>query len=515
VRVLLIPLLQLQRFFIPTLFVLLGWAIWRTIFRKDLAVGLALYACLIIVVDGFYNTGIYIPGLAKGSLRYSEVCAIVLLLHCPRPPRTGPIPRGLLFLVSAYFVLMLIAALRTNPLSQGLFDYRRIMIPQILALVLAARGLATVAQYQRFLLCLAVLVLLVGIFCFWDVFFDINILHSNVLYEPEYFHNRKLGRFGSLLLNPNLLGAFVVLLFPPMLALFLQRSGWRVRLYLGAALLGMLFCLVQTQSRAPLAVFAGTLAIFVFGPLGGMSRMRRFFVVIAAAAALAIFMPGFIKHAVQRFDTLKTEESEESVSRAAMWPYTEDLILSHPFLGIGFGESQFLAAMDQTDFRERYGQQSLDNPHNSYLQAAVYAGIPALALFLLANLTLLFKSWTASRRAKRPDVPAAEIFGLAVGITGLLVCMYPDMHLFTSTIAPLYWLFFGLLLSMLPSTGQVRAIAVGPAVADSPVAGYPAPGRRARAQQAQALALGGAAFFWQSTMKPSPRERIGPKLSLS
>ena len=76
-RVLLIPLLQLQRFFIPTLFVLLGWAIWRTIFRKDLAVGLALYACLIIVVDGFYNTGIYIPGLAKGSggRRYSKTSA--------------------------------------------------------------------------------------------------------------------------------------------------------------------------------------------------------------------------------------------------------------------------------------------------------------------------------------------------------------------------------------------------------------------------------------------------------
>ena len=268
-RAFLIPLLQLQRFFVPALLGLLIWGIWRTVFRRDLAVALALYASLLIVVDGFYNTGIYIPGMAKGSLRYSEVCALVLLIRCPKPQRTGSISRGLLLLVSAYFALMLIAALRAHPLSQGLFDYRRIMVPQIVAFVLAVRGIGTAAEYQRFLLYLVPLVLLVGIFCFWDVFFDINVLHSDVLYKPEYFHNRKLGRFGSLLLNPNLLGAFVVLLLPSMLVLMLQRPGWRIRLYLGTALLALLFCLVQTQSRAPLAVFVGTIAIFVVGPVGG------------------------------------------------------------------------------------------------------------------------------------------------------------------------------------------------------------------------------------------------------
>lgn len=463
-RAFLIPLLQLQRFFVPTLLILLLWGIWRTVFRKDLAVGLALYAWLIIVVDGFYNTGIYIPGLAAGSIRYSEVCALILLLRCPRPERNGAMPRGVLLLASAYFVIMLIAALRADPLSQGLFDYRRIMVPQILALVLAVRGLGTVAQYQRFLLGIAALVLFVGVFCFWDVFFDINVLHSNVLYKPEYFHNRGLGRFGSLLLNPNLLGAFVVLLLPPILVLFLTLRGWRIRLYVGASLLALLFCLVQTQSRAPLAVFVGVVFMFVVGPVGGLSRTRRFFLAIAAAAVFAVFMPGFIKHSVQRFDTLKTEESEESVSRAAVWPYAESLIFSHPLLGIGFGESQFLAAMDQTDFRQRYGRQSLDNPHNSYLQAAVYAGIPAVVLFVLANLALLLKSWRAARSANRSEVPSAEIYGLTVGIAGLLVCMYPDMHLFTSTIAPLYWMFFGLLLSMLPSSQQLRTTTIGRAV---------------------------------------------------
>ena len=69
------PLLQLQRFILPGLVVLLIWAIWRTVFRRDQAVGLVLYLGLIIIVDGYLNTGIYLPGLEKGSIRYSELCA--------------------------------------------------------------------------------------------------------------------------------------------------------------------------------------------------------------------------------------------------------------------------------------------------------------------------------------------------------------------------------------------------------------------------------------------------------
>jgi hypothetical protein len=85
------PLLQFQRFFLPGLLALLVWATWRMRWRKDLAVGLALYLGLVIIVDGFMNTGIYLPGLEKGSIRYSEVCAAFLLFtRPPASPRRSP-----------------------------------------------------------------------------------------------------------------------------------------------------------------------------------------------------------------------------------------------------------------------------------------------------------------------------------------------------------------------------------------------------------------------------------------
>src|SRR5512138_409931 len=87
-RTLLSPLLLFQRFIIPALLILLVWAAWRTIFKRDFAVGLGLYAALVVVVDGFYNTGIFLPGLAQGSIRYSEVAA--LFLFAARPPAPPP-----------------------------------------------------------------------------------------------------------------------------------------------------------------------------------------------------------------------------------------------------------------------------------------------------------------------------------------------------------------------------------------------------------------------------------------
>src|SRR6185437_10577463 len=106
-------------------------------------------------------------------------------------------------------------------------------------------------------------------------------------------------------------------------------------------------------------------------------------------------MPGFLNHATERFDQLDHEMSTDSArTRETIWTYTKLAIADHPLGGIGFGEQQFVRTiMDDYHFADDYpGEESLDNPHNSYLQMTVYAGFPALLAFLLANALLLLRA---------------------------------------------------------------------------------------------------------------------------
>jgi O-antigen ligase len=444
VGIYLTPLLQLQRFFVPILIVLLVWAIWRLVFRKDVAVGLALYLGLIIVVDGFYNTGIYLPGLEKGSIRYSEVCAIFLLLHRPPSPT---VRTSVTFLVALYFLLLFVSAVRSDSVLHAMFEFRRLVIPQIIAFLVAKRGLGSADEYRRFFLCLMALAILLALFVFWDLFFDRWILYSEMLNKPEYGTNRKQNRFGSLFLNPNLLGAFAILVFPPAFVFALNdKRPWAV-FYMFIGLAGLVFALIETKSRGPLLAFAIVLGLLAVGPGGGVSRQRRLRLLAALVAVFALTMPGFYDTAVQRFDSLGNEASMEERSRQTVWNYTVDLILENPLGGIGFGEQEFLDAMDKTNFTERYGEQSLDNPHNSYLQMAVYAGMPALLAFVVANAALLIVAARDTIRNTSSE-QRATIFALALGIVGFLASAFPDMHLFTHNVAPVYWVFFGLLLAL-------------------------------------------------------------------
>ena len=460
---LLSPLLHVQRLFVPALVLLVVWAVWRTARRKDGAVGLALYLGLVIFADGFFNTGIYLPGLEKGSIRYSEFCAI-FLLAAPRPSGDRVRWRTFSLLVATYFVLLFASALRSSSVVAGVFEFRGLIVPQIVAFAVARRGLKTKDDYRRFVLHLATIVLVVGLFDLWDIVFDRWLLHSDSLFTGKYFMNRTHGRYGSVFLNPNMLGAFMVLVFP---ALFIWTMSepvrWR-RYYGWSALLALAFCVVETQSRGPMLALAGAVPLLSIGPCGGVSRRRRLGFLALFLVLFATFMPGFLDHATERFAEIDKEmTTDDARTRQTVWLYARRMIADHPVIGIGFGEKQFLATIDTYGFRDRYDEAPLDNPHNSYLQMTVYAGLPALVSFVLANLALL---WRAGRITvdNASDSSPQIVFGFAIGVAGFLASAYPDMHLFTRDVGPAYWLGCGLLVSLVAQKGSssARAAATTP-----------------------------------------------------
>jgi hypothetical protein len=59
---------------------------------------------------------------------------------------------------------------------------------------------------------------------------------------------------------------------------------------------------------------------------------------------------------------------------------------------------------------------------------------------------------------------------LAAGLSGFLLSIYPDMHLFTHHIGPLYWIFFGLLFSLVAkeSAASIEVTGHGGSMAQKP-----------------------------------------------
>jgi O-antigen ligase len=458
-------LLPLQRFFMPLLIALLGWSVWRTVVRKDLAAGLALYIALVVVVDGFMNTGIYVPGLQQGSIRYSEVCALFLLFHLPPAGERKPPWKSVHWLLPIYFTLLLISVLRTDDVWQGTLEFRRLIMPQFVAFLIARRGLREPEDYSRFILWMGGLVVFMALFIFWDLFFDRWILQSDMLDKGIYSHSRGQKRFGGFFLNPNYLGAFVVLLFPMFFVTALAvRKVWQ-RAFLAMALLGLVFSLIETQSRGAVLAFAVSLVVMLFGPSGQVSRSKRIGMFALFLCVFALFMPGFAGHVLKRFSDTQTVAVEdvdtltaaEGRSRETTWLYTGRMIEGSPVLGIGFGEEKFTATMIDMGFVEEYGVQPLDAPHNSYLQIAVYAGIPALLAFLFANLSLLVRALalTLSRGAEQIT---PTVFGLTVGIIGFLASIFTDLQLFQPNIAAPYWVLFGFLLALVSGAPATAAL---------------------------------------------------------
>ena len=440
-------LYRLQPFIIPFFIILTAWAIFVTVFKKDNAVGLVLYISLIIVVDWYLNTGIYIPGMAYGSIRYSEVFLVLMLAGVPEKTTRSAVGRFITLLVGLYFILLFYAALRGITLIDGLNSFRRYCVPQIATFWIAQRGFAKTTDYQRFFSCLIVLMIFIGLFTFWDVFFDTILLHSDSINTPDYYVNRRHGRFGSFFLNPNDFGAFSVLLLPIMLLTTGVQPTWLRRGIFWAGTLLFTFAFIKTQSRGAMIGFLASVMLFTLLPYRHFPVYRRAIAVVMVILLLGVFMPGFFETATRRFQDAEQESSVEEAGRASTWNHVVNKVIpSYPLFGIGLGEAQFIRIMEETGYADMFGR-TFDNPHNSYLEIAVAAGCSALLVFLLLNVCVIATNISFIRTNVDKE-RGFLLLGLTSGIVGFLTATTTGQDMFRVAVAPVYWLVVGLCLSM-------------------------------------------------------------------
>jgi O-antigen ligase len=188
-------------------------------------------------------------------------------------------------------------------------------------------------------------------------------------------------RFKGMLGSPNPMGAAAGLAY-----LLLVLDGWydwrsaRTSALIVAAGLAATVTLAITRSASATAATLATLV--VAAPLGPLRREGRRGRLARLAVALALLAPLLLWPPVTAPGDVGGDGSGREASaltalelRAGWWSMLVPAVMARPWLGYGAGSTAALTFVDEPPWGT--------SAHNLYLEAAVYAGIPAAVAMLL------------------------------------------------------------------------------------------------------------------------------------
>ncbi len=244
--------------------------------------------------------------------------------------------------------------------------------------------------------------------------------------DPERFPLLKR-RMYSTLENPNLLGAYLVMIISLLSAFLLTEKGRARKISFAVILLVLLLCLALTYSRgAWLSLAAIVLGLTLFYD-------KRFGFLFLLIPIVLAFYHGQM---VERFLSLFSGEDTSVGLRFALWESTEAMIEEHPLLGIGWGT--YFLAYPEYNFFIQDEHVLIFHAHNMYLNMLAEVGILGGLSFLLALFAQGYISWKIYRQGRNP-------FATAMGLGGLLMVMamamigMSDHVLFSRSISFCFW----------------------------------------------------------------------------
>jgi O-antigen ligase len=259
-------------------------------------------------------------------------------------------------------------------------------------------------------------------------------------------------RMGSLVRDPNILGALIGMALPFTLFSFVREPRGRRWWLMAAAALALTVALLLTYSRGSwLGVLVG------FGVVALVIDRRAllaFIVILVLAYGTAVLMPkGILAGGVSGYDPFAT-----TVNRLENIPAGRDLrvkfILNaipiaedHPLLGVGPGRYGGAAAsIFGSPIHEQYGTDALltnqRTVDNFWLHLGVEGGALGMAAFLALLGTAVYAPIRALRGAvgSRFAVPAGVVSAAAI----LCVAVVTTMLLEGNTAAFLFWFLLGI-----------------------------------------------------------------------
>ncbi len=283
------------------------------------------------------------------------------------------------------FITLLFISIWTSHFNLGtplfgaeLHEYKRFITPFILffitgALVSSEKTMKRAVAMMLFML-------------FLMAFFTIRE-HATI----DQVHFSKGVRFHVVGMQPNNLGAFFAQYIPIAAAIVILERGFRKKIIPVCIFAVGVFALMFTYSRG---AYLSAIAAMGILALASKKRLVLGFAILSIIIAVVIgplinrgsIIPTSVK---ERFISISEErESDRSITaRQNVWGIAWAEIKTRPIKGNGYGSSKYVLSMDT---------------HNMYLDIALDAGLPALAIFLVFLAQVFFLGYAVFKKASEP-----------------------------------------------------------------------------------------------------------------
>ena len=318
----------------------------------------------------------------------------------------------------------------------GVFTVDFSSVPKMLVFVCFMLGYFVVKNtvrspvlVRKCLYSLAVSSVLVSLYGLYQNFFGTP---STVWQDTAMFSEIK-GRVVSTFANPNVLGEYLILIFPIILALMITAKHINERFALLLAAAASCACLVFTWSRGAWLGFAVSLVLFLC--LSSKHFFTAGILMIPLFTAALFFGSG--TSIVRRFTSI----GDSSTSyRLGIWRGVLLMLADVFYFGIGIGEGAFA---DIYPFYALSGIEAAPHSHNLYLQITVEVGLFALIAFLIFVFTFAqcFLSFCKNAVSKANKTICLGIF---CGIVAFLIQGLTDYVWYNYRLFLLFWMIAGL-----------------------------------------------------------------------
>jgi putative inorganic carbon (HCO3(-)) transporter len=249
-------------------------------------------------------------------------------------------------------------------------------------------------------------------------------------------------RFGGIFGSPNLLGGFLAIAIPSMVALAASERLWWGRLSGYLLVIAAMAGLVLTYSRgAWLGTGVGLLML--------LPVLKRGSWLVLGPVLLGPVLVGMATSAdavLSRVESIAAAGSDPAlISRLEIWGVATRLVAEHPLLGVGLGN--FQAAYGKLMVPDlpllTYPLELPEHAHNLFLNLAVEVGLVGVSAFAW----LLAVAFLRVRQIKRFTDWRVGVWsmGLAAGLVAILVQALVDVVVYQGFVAILFFTYLGVM----------------------------------------------------------------------